>query len=169
MFCGDKCLWPREASSQPCRALLEWALFPAALTLLLQWTHPSEIAPKGGRNTHTVNNKSVNCHQWSEQYYRSLLNHRMNVLRSFSFSLKPCVIGRDRGPICSCPSHIREAWAGLSFLPSHDKHPMTAQPDHPEILTLLNLSTMKQPGPGERGKWTKITLWNDIFEETCVT
>lgn len=46
VFCGDKCLWPREASSQPGGALL-------ALTLLLQWTHPSELVPKGrGKHPH---------------------------------------------------------------------------------------------------------------------
>lgn len=104
-----------------------------------------------GEKTRTVNNNSVNCHQWSEQYYRSLLNHRMNMLRNFFFSLKPCVVGRDGSPICSCPSLIWEASAGLSFLPSAP-HVLAAEPDHPEILTLLNLSAMKQPGPGERGK-----------------
>lgn len=96
--------------------------------MLLLCTHPFEVTPnKNGKKkknqekaTYAVQsqpdpvNNNINCHQWSGQSYKSLLNHRMSMLRKFPFSLKHCVIGRDESTASPCP-HIREAWAGLSM------------------------------------------------------
>lgn len=88
-------------------------------------THLKWLQTKRGKKkkkaTHAVQsqsdpvNNNINCHQWSGQCYKSLLNHGMSMLKKFPFSLKPCVIGRDESPACPCPSHIREAWVGLSM------------------------------------------------------
>lgn len=157
----------KETAPQPGRALragessLPCSIHFAAIIahIYLKWLQIQRERKK----KHTVNN-NTNCHQWSEQCYKHLFDNRMSLLRNFPFSL-PCVIGRDRGPVCSCPSLIREAWAGLSLLPSAP-HILTAWPDNPEILTLLKLPTMKQPGPGGRGEWKKTTVQSDIFKET---
>lgn len=144
--------------------------FPAAFTLLLLYTHPSEVA----RNTKEKKKKppvckkktNINCHQWSEQCYKSLLNHRMSMLRMFPFSLKPCVTGRDRCPLCSCPSCIREAWSGLSLLLSR---PMSWQNNQTiqkywrcwESLQWSNLVLEEEEN--ERRQWME---WG--FQGTCV-
>lgn len=103
--------------------VLESALFPAAFTLLLLCTHPSEVAPntkgRGKKKKKQPVNNNINCHQWSEQCYKSLLDHRMSMLRKFPFSLKLCVIGRDRGPVCSCPSCIEKLGQVCPFSPQH--------------------------------------------------
>lgn len=58
---------------------------------------------------------SVQCYKnsLSQQCCKSLLNHRMSMLRKLSCSLKPCVTGGDESPACPCPSHTKEAWARL--------------------------------------------------------
>lgn len=135
--CGENCSWPNEAASQLGGALragetsLPCSVHFAAIMHTSIWSG-SKYKGKG-KKTHTVNN-NINCHQWSEQCYKSLLDHRISMLTNFPFSLKPCVIGRDRGPVCSCPSCMTEAWTGLSLLPPAP-HILTAQPDHPEMPT----------------------------------
>ena len=85
----------------------------------------SKYKGKEKKKTQPVNN-NINCHQWSEQCYKSFLNHRMSMLWKFPFSLKPYVTGRDRGPIGSSCCCTGEAWAGLFLLPSAP-HILTAQ------------------------------------------
>jgi len=127
----------------------------------------SKYKGKEKKKTQPVNN-NINCHQWSEQCYKSFLNHRMSMLRKFPFSLKPYVTGRDRGPIGSSCCCTGEAWAGLFLLPSAP-HILTAQPAHSEMLTLLSLPTTTQPGPGGRGEWKKTMNKSGVSNETYVT
>lgn len=119
--CSSSAAWQDTVCWRMCSSL------HCSLMLLL-CTHPFEVTPnKNGKKknqekaTHAVQsqpdpvNNNINCHQWSGKCYKSLLNHRMSMLRKFPFSLKPCVIGRDESPASPCPSHVREAWAGLSM------------------------------------------------------
>lgn len=101
---GEKCPWPDEAASQQgfvCwRVLLPCSVHFAAVIHASIW---SGSKYKGKEKPVCKKKTNISCHQWSEQCYKSLLTHRMSTLRMFSFSLKPCVTGREGCLLCSCP------------------------------------------------------------------
>lgn len=148
--------------------MLESALFPAAFTLLLLHTHPSEVAPntKGRKKKTQPVNNNINCHQWSEQCCKSLLNHRMSMLRKFPFSLKPCYRQGQRS--CMFLSLLHQGSLGRS-VPSPFSTP------YPDSITRPSRNTDIVEAPYNKAAWPwrkrriKDNEWSNVFKETGVT